>query len=285
MHPRGEASVIDKHFKEGFMGLYDSGNRSFKEWYGTLLMATNDILGPEEASHGVVVKRNEFPVFFNVTDQVGKGKLTAFFEDIPPRSLEIDLPARSCKIMALHAPKFADFIPRRKLFSLKVETNVETFVQFSNSEDGVPLEPKPHYVNSGSSRIAYPGPLGQAETRWIYPDAHKYVGQTFEDRDWFAVLNPSPDRPAQVSIKMCWEGKMIVRQFSIAPERVMGWEPSADEEVVNDTPNARTYGTYVESDIPVVVEGSRRFWLAADKSPLSMWTCLAYPVGNTGIRM
>ncbi len=127
------------------------------------------------------------------------------------------------------------------------------------------------------SYVAYPGPLGKKETKWIYGDGHAIpnkTGKGWEDREWIYILNPDPLKDANVKITFYFKEKQFVHTFTVPAERV----GEVDLIALLDTPKA--FYPVIESDIPVVVNQVRRPVILSSTSPRGGWATLAFQIGG-----
>jgi hypothetical protein len=213
----------------------------------------------------------EWIVIFNPGEAGAKAYATYYFENRPPRTVTRILPARSSSYIVSH--ELGDAVPQGELYGVRIQSNRPVIVQTSRGEyDG-----ENPVTEAMSSFIAYPGPLGVKETRWAYADGLVLSSSSpLEEREWISLLNPLAGRDARVKIHFMQKNSRMSHALVVPAERIR----SLDLMGLETFPKNNLQGVLVESDIPIVVEQVRRAYNRGESKIVSMWACLAQPIGD-----
>ena len=256
--------------------------RTFREWYYPYGIIMPKETTPETAVHGVTSEQIEHLVLANLTQQEATAKITYYFEDDAPIYRTHKVPPRGATIYRFGSLKDEAF-PRRKLFGVKITSDVPIVPQ--STQGGSENVPKPALPsNYESSVIAYPGPLGKKETRWMYPDAHPFLTKSptgWHDWEWITILNPSPDKPANIRITFNFVdrlGTQKLHTLTVPPERIR--HIALHELPLPVMKFADACYPIIESDVPVVVEQTRPPVVASNPGPRGGWNMIALPIGD-----
>lgn len=256
--------------------------RTFREWYYPDGIILPNGTTPEQEVHGSTSRVEEFLVISNLTENDTTAKLTYYFEVDPPREVERKVPARGSTVY--NRGKFPDeTFPYGKLYGVKVVSPDPIMVQPTRAgSEEVPAGQLGGFHEF--STIAYPGPLGKRETKWMYADGHmsrKTATAPGISREWITILNPNPGKDAHIRITFNYVKEQQLLMLTVPAERVKTIALH-DLEILK-TNNA--YYPVVESDVPVVVEQVRRPHNNLSRAPRSGWTLIAYPVGDVDFQI
>jgi len=256
--------------------------RTFREWYYPDGIIMPNGTTPEQEVHGSTSRVEEFLVISNLTERETTATLTYYFEDDSPRQVERKVPARGSTVY--NRAKFpAENFPYGKLYGVRIVSPDPIMVGPTRAgSEEVPLGQLGGFHEF--SLIAYPGPLGARETKWIYPDGHmsrKTASAPGISREWITILNPNPGKAAHIRITFNYVKEQKAMQLTIPAERV---RTIALHGLTLLTSNDAFYPV-VESDIPVVVEQVRRPHNNMSRAPRSGWTLMAYPVGEVDFKI
>ena len=256
--------------------------RTFREWYYPDGIIMPNGTTPEQEVHGSTSRVEEFLVISNLTERETTATLTYYFEDDSPRQVERKVPARGSTVY--NRAKFpAENFPYGKLYGVRIVSPDPIMVGPTRAgSEEVPLGQLGGFHEF--SLIAYPGPLGARETKWIYPDGHmsrKTASAPGISREWITILNPNPGKAAHIRITFNYVKEQKAMQLTIPAERV---RTIALHDLTLLTSNDAFYPV-VESDIPVVVEQVRRPHNNMSRAPRSGWTLMAYPVGEVDFKI
>jgi len=244
------------------------------EWYYADGVIQPDGINPQEAREGVWSPAREWMVIFNLAPRETTATARFYFEDIPPRDFQQKLPARSPGRIVVH--DIPDVVPPKKLYAVRVRCGTPIVVQPTRAE----YEPWNPITHAMASFVAYPGPLGTKETRWVYADGLTLSSANpLEEWEWISILNPDERRDAKVKITFNFAGEQKVHELTVPAERVR----SVDMFNLPIIPKNKISGPIIESDIPVVVEQVRRAYAKGVPVITSLYATMAYPIGDTDI--
>jgi hypothetical protein len=262
------------------------GPPSFREWYYAASLIADKATTPANPVHGVTSSNTEHLCFANLSDKDATAQITYYFEDDEPVHRTRNVPAHGTTIYRHYNFKDENF-PKRKLFGAKIVLDQPTVVQITRGGSEA-VQPPLHPSNFESSVICYQGPLGKKETRWTYADGHPITTtkpRQWSDWEYITILNPNPGKPADVRITFHFVKGLSepkVHTLTVPAERVAN---VALHELKNLPPLDGNQGFYpvVESDVPVVVEQTRRPVVNENPSPRGGWHLIALPIGDTDL--
>lgn len=244
------------------------------EWYYADGTIQPDGINPKEAREGVWSPAREWMVIFNLAPRETTATARFYFEDIPPRDFQQKLPARSPGRIVVH--DIPDVVPPKKLYAVRVRCDTPIVVQPTRAE----YEPWNPITHAMASFVAYPGPLGKKETRWIYADGLTLSSANpLEEWEWISILNPDEKREAKVKITFNFSGEQKVHELTVPAERVR----SVDMFNLPIIPKNKISGPIIQSDMPIVVEQVRRAYAKGVPVITSLYATMAYPIGDTDI--
>lgn len=262
----------------------DAGTRTLQEWYypDSLIMPPGTTR--ESAVHGETAPSTEHLVLANLSGKETTATLTYYFEEDAPVQRVRKVPPRTSTIYRLNKLPDGETFPRGKLFGVKIVSDGPILPQPTR---GIKETAKPGLFPGMNefSTIAYPGPLGKNETKWVYADGHPKKNDDpkgTSDYEWITILNPNQAKDASVRITFNLNnGEQKLHTLIVPAERVR-------TVALHDLPLPKMTTTdafypVVESDIPVVVEQIRRPAFNADRAPWGGWGLIAFPVGNLPI--
>ena len=251
--------------------------RTFREWYYPDGIIMPNGTTPNDEVHGSTSRVEEFLVISNLTEKDTTAKLTYYFEEDPPREVERKVPARGSTVY--NRGKFtSENFPYRKLYGVKIVSPDPIMVQPTRAgSEEVPAGQLGGFHEF--SAIAYPGPLGKRETKWMYADGHmsrKTDTAPGISREWITILNTNRGQDAHIRITFNYVKEQKLMTLVVPAERV---RTIALHDLPLLTSNDAFYPV-IESDVPIVVEQVRRPHNNLSRAPRSGWTLMAYPVGD-----
>jgi hypothetical protein len=261
---------------------------NFREWYYAASLISGKETTPANAVHGVTSGNTEHLCLANLSDKDATATITYYFEEDAPFQRTRKVPAHGTTLYRHYNFKEENF-PIRKLFGAKITTDQPTVVQVTRggTEDvKAPQQPS----NFESSVIAYQGPLGKKETKWTYADGHP-ISTTkptqWSDWEYITILNPNPDKPANVKITFHFTADVSEQKthtLTVPAERVRN---VALHELSNLPALNGNQGFYpiVESDVPVIVEQTRRPVINGNPAPRGGWHLMALPIGDAELEL
>ncbi len=243
------------------------------EWYYADGSIHPDGIDPRQGSPAIWSPGRDWIVIFNLYDKEQEATATFYFEDIAPREHHVVLPPRADVRIEVH--EIPAVVPTNKQYGVRITAPMPIVVQSSRAE-------YEHYnpvSRAMTSRVLYPGPLGQKETRWIYPDSLDLSsGSALEEREWISVMNPG-SRDAHINITFNFGGKQELYALTVPSERVR----SLDLFNLALVPKNVISAPVIQSDVPIVVEQVRRAYVRGVPVIFSLWATLAYPIGDTDL--
>jgi len=246
-----------------------------REWYCSMGLVYRNIPADDGTSRicGVTVRRNEWPVLFNLTGIPANVEFTTYYEDSEPMTLPLSVKPHEAYVLSLHEmDEFAD----GKLMAFRVTSDQSILPQFSYSEDGIPVPGTSLFMSGAGSRHAHPGPLGSREQKWAHADGHTRPSDiAMADLDWFTIFNPHKTQTATIQIELCWANQVITSQITVPPQRVRVYKPGGEAGFHFSL----TFGSIFTSSTPVIVEAVRRFAQNQPFVSLNQWTAPAVAIG------
>lgn len=260
---------------------------TFGEWYYAGSLIAGKETTPANAIHGVTSGMTEHLCLANLSANDATAVITYYFEDDAPFQRSRKVPAHGTTIYRHHNFKEENF-PVRKLFGAKITTDQPTLVQITRGGTESVQAPL-HPSNFESSVIAYQGPLGKKETKWTYADGHPIVTSNprqWSDWEYITILNPNPDKPANVQITFHFIADITtpkVHTLTVPAERLRN---VALHELPMLPALNGNQGFYpvVESDVPVIVEQTRRPVVNENPAPRGGWHLMALPIGDVELK-
>lgn len=260
---------------------------AFREWYYAGSLISGKETTPTNGVHGVTSANTEHLCLANLSDQDGTATITYYFEDDAPFQRTRKLPAHGTTLYRHYNFKEEKF-PIRKLFGAKVTTDQPTVVQITRggTED---VKAPALASNFESSVIAYPGPLGRKETKWTYADGHPLTTtkpRQWSDWEYITILNPNPGQVANVKITFHFVAGLSdkkVHTLTVPAERLRNVALHELPELPKLNGNQGFY-PIVESDVPVIVEQTRRPVVNENPSPRGGWHLMALPIGDVELK-
>ena len=164
-------------------------------------------------------------------------------------------------------------VPPDTRYGVRITSTAPVIVQPTRGE----YSPRDPVTEAMASFVAYPGPLGARETRWAYADGLILDSdEPLEEREWITILNPHANRDATVAIVLLSNDGRRTQTLVVPGERVRSLDLAGLAAVPKNVP----FGVVVESDVPVVVEQVRRAYRKGTPTTVSMFACLAQPIGG-----
>lgn len=256
---------------------------NFREWYYAGSLISGKETTPANGVHGVTSSMTEHLCLANLSGQDATATVTYYFEDDPPFQRTRKVPAHGTTLYRHYNFKEENF-PIRKLFGAKVTVDQPTVVQITRGgTEDVPAPQQPS--NFESSVIAYQGPLGKKETKWTYADGHP-ISTTkptqWSDWEYITILNPNPEKVANVRIVFHFTAAVSeqkVHTLTVPAERLRNVALHELAELPKLNGNQGFYPV-VESDVPVVVEQTRRPVINGNPAPRGGWHLMVLPIGD-----
>lgn len=205
-------------------------------------------------------------------------------------------PARSIRLALHELPALG---PRNQQFALLVRSDRPIFPQHTWAHYR-PLRPIPEDMES---IMLYPGPLGRAQQRWIFPDMYQGVD---DERPWYekealSLLNPG-DAQAEVAITFYdgfWRGDQSYRaapyerplRLSVPARRVLTVRLFDHVDVPRHGGVVRPGGGHrfnmqralrLECSLPLVAQKTRRCQVQFDDTIVGEWSSIGLAAGEGG---
>lgn len=259
-------------------GTDTAAPKPLTEWYYPHGLLMPKGTKPETAVHGVTAKSTEWLAIANLGAAPSTAVVTYYFEEDPPvRRVRQLAPHASCVFETGKVPN-EDF-PRGKLYGVRVVAESPVLVQATQAETE---EVKPGEMpgNSNMSFVAYPGPLGRKETKWVYGDGHAIHNEGkkgWSDHEWITILNPNPGKDAHIRITFNYAAEQVAHALTVPAERVR------TIDLYELLSSNKGFYPVVASDVPVVVEQIRRPVRVENPAPRGGWAALAFPIGDLDI--
>ena len=118
----------------------------------------------------------------------------------------------------------------------------------------------------------------------MYGDAHPFLTKSatgWHDWEWITILNPNPDKPANIRITFHFVerlGPPKTHTLIVPAERIR--HLALHELPLPVMKFADACYPIIESDVPIVVEQTRRPVVAANPGPRGGWNMIALPIGD-----
>jgi hypothetical protein len=275
-HFRDRDSMMDRHDAISLPSAnVQSRSGPLTEWYhayGRVGGPFSDAVGDGESA----IEGREWLLLLNEASSAVDVQLTIFFPDAP--SAETTLTVSGAGSVSYPIHEVRKLVPAATHFGLRVRSHGGPILVQATRGEFAPGDP---VTRSMSSTMAHPGPLGGRETRWAYADALALESNDpLEEREWVAILNPSPDSTANVKITWNCSGRFWNRSGShaltIPAERVQVTELSR----LAAFPKNQLCGVSIDGSIPVVVNQIRRAYRRGEPMATALWVTLAAPLGN-----
>ena len=158
---------------------------------------------------------NEWLVALNLGSVPTDLETTFYYEERPPSTQSWRVGPQATSAIPLHDT--ADLPTEPVRFGVRIRSREPIIIQPTRGES----PPGESVTGAMSSYIAYPGPLGQKETRWAYADglilASRY---DLEEREWIAILNPHPASDAHIELVFLVGGERITEDLTVPAERI-----------------------------------------------------------------
>jgi len=241
------------------------------EWYYAGGLVRAEGAPPRPDRPGIASAAREWIVLLNLSRFPTLATATFYFEDSPPRTSTVVVPGHGRRNIKPH--ELTDLLPAQASYGVRVTSAAPIIVQPTRGEY-LPGDP---VTAAMSSLVAYPGPLGPRETRWAYADGLVLSSaDPLEEREWITILNPDPDRDAAIAIDFLFNDGRQTHALTVPAARVR----SVDLFTLPVIPKNVPFGVVVASDVPVIVEEIRRVYRKGDPLTVSMFACLAHPIGG-----
>jgi hypothetical protein len=222
----------------------------------------------------------------NLSSQDATAQITYYFEEDAPIHRTRAIPAHGTTIYR-HSNFKEENFPLRKLFGARITTDQPTVVQITRGGTEVVQAPA-LASNFESSVLCYPGPLGKKETKWTYADGHPIVTtkpRQWSDWEYITILNPSPDKAATVTITFHFTtaiSEAKVHTVTVPPERLRN-VALHELPMIPALNGNQGFFPIITSDIPVIVEQTRRPVVNENPSPRGGWHLMAMPIGDVAL--
>jgi len=244
------------------------------EWYYADGLIQPEGITRKEAMKGVWSPSAEWMVVSNLSSKETTVKATFYFEDMAPRQLSQKLPARASSHIVVHS--HPEVVPPKKLYGVRVQGEAPFLVQPCRAE----YEPNNPVTAAMAAFVAYPGPLGKKETRWVYADGLVLTSEgPLEEWEWITILNPNAGKDAHIKITFNFAGRQTSHTLTVPAERVR----TVDLFNLPAFSKNSLCQPVVESDVPVVVEQVRRCYAKGIPVIQSMYACMALPIGDVDL--
>jgi len=244
---------------------------SLTEWFYADGIIQPEGISMKEAMKGVWAPTKEWMVISNLSPKETTVTATFYFEDLPPRQKAQKIPARASGYIVVQ--DIPQIVPPKKLYGVRVQGNAPFLVQPCRAE----YEPNNPVTAAMAAFVAYPGPLGKRETKWVYGDGLVLTSEgPLEEWEWITILNPNAGRDAHVKIGFNFVREQKTHALTVPAERVR----TVDLFNLPVFQKNSICQPVVESDVPVVVEQVRRCYAKGIPVIQSIYACLAFPIGD-----
>ena len=251
--------------------LPPTGAAAFDDWY-----CPEGIIRPEGGAGipGIASPAHDWIVLLNLSRLPALVTATFYFEELAPRSTTLLVPGHGRRRLMPDA--LPDLVPRDTRYGLRVTSTAPIIVQPTRGE----YTPGDPVTEAMASFVAYPGPLGTRETRWAYADGIVLASdEPLEEREWITILNPDPARAASLTLVFLLNDGRRTMPLAVPAARLR----SVDLFDLPLVPKNIGFGVVVESDVPVVVEQVRRAYRKGNPTTVSLFACLAQPIGGAAL--
>lgn len=260
-----------------------SDERSFREWYMPNGIFTSRGTTPETSSYDVTGYAQEWIHILNMGKRDATVKVTFFTENAPPKDTVYNVKAGQGQPFNIDESKLQKMVKINTLYGLRVASDEDVILQVTRFESEATPAPEIPGSNQIHSTIAYPGPLGQKEKRWIYVDCWALTHNDFYiEKEWLNILNPSK-KDAEINLTFI-DRRTGLRTHSkqvVKAERIFTLDlVTLPPDVFKDQ---SAISVLVESSEPVVTMQIRRFFHTKDKAPRGIVANIAYPVGDRDV--
>jgi len=214
----------------------------------------------------------DYLTMLNPTKAKAKITITFFWEDEEPTEFKTEIPAQSHQTLPLHTLK-EKIVTRNKVYGTRISSNVPIVVQPTRGE----FEPGNPVTNAMASVVAHPGPLSSKETEWYYADGIVIAREDHPlvESEWISILNPNEDKEAHIVITFFLTTRKSSKyECTVQSNRVR----TIKIDDLKFIPKNEFYGVRVTSDMPVVVQETRRAYQKGNPVPRSMFSVLARPL-------
>jgi hypothetical protein len=261
---------------------------TYREWYYAGSLIADKETTPANPVQGVTSSMTEHLCLANLSSKDATAEITYYFEDDAPLHRTRKVPAHGTTLYRHYNFKEENF-PLRKLFGAKITTDQPTVIQITRGGTEAVQAPA-HPSNFESSVICYQGPLGKKETKWTYADGHPIVTtkpRQWSDWEYITILNPNPGKPANVRITFNFVdgvSEQKVHTLTVPAERIRN--VALHELPMLPALNGNQgFFPIVESDVPVIVEQTRRPVVNENPSPRGGWHLMALPIGDADLEL
>lgn len=242
--------------------------RALTEWYYADGRVNPFGVKPNQSPDQIRTPAREWLVLYNPGELPVSAAITFYFTARAPMTISRSVAPHAGTSVAVH-----EVVPADLAYAVRVRSDRMVIVQPSRGE----YEPDNPVTHAMASFVAYPGPLGKRETKWVYADGLVLRNQDdLEEWEWVAILNPDASRTAKLKLRFESSGQVTTHAIEVAPQRMS----SVDLMHLDAFPKNKLVGVTVESDTPIVVEQVRRAYKKGIPIITAMWACLAFPIGD-----
>jgi len=245
--------------------------KSYREWYSCDGLITDRHNGMEMEGHPMASAG--YVSVLNPNSDAADVTITFYHQNVEPTYHKLNVPPQQTEVVEVHNVEASG--GRNRYYGLKVEADIPVIAQHTTHEykawDRVP--------EGMISVVMYPGPL-EGETEWYFPDSWMGGGGTMSwyERETMTILNPNPT-DAEVTVTFYLDGKTGTEKFTIHGQRVYPlWLFNVEHlGLANGKRSMSQSSMRVTSDLPIVVQKTRKAYLQFDPTTQGMWTSIGIP--------
>ena len=246
--------------------------KSYKEWYSCDGLITDRHSGMEMEGHPMA-SAGYVSVLNPNSEETADVTITFYHQNVEPTYHKLNVPPQQTEVVEVHNVEASG--GRNRYYGLKVEADIPVIAQHTTHEykawDRVP--------EGMISVVMYSGPL-KDETEWYFPDSWMGGGgkMSWYERETMTILNPNPT-DAEVAVTFYLDGKTGTEKFTIHGQRVYPlWLFNVEHlGLANGKRSMSQSSMRVTSDLPIVVQKTRKAYLQFDPTTQGMWTSIGIP--------
>jgi len=245
---------------------------SYKEWYSCDGLITDRHDGREMEGHPMA-SAGYISVLNPSSVETAEVTITFYHQNVEPTYYSLKVPSQRTEVVEVHNIEASG--ERNKYYGLKVEGNIPIVAQHATYE----YEAWNKVPEAMISVVMFPGPLTD-ETEWYFPDSWMGGGgnMSWYEREAMTILNPNPE-DAEVKVTFYLDGKIGKEIFTVHGQRVYPlWLFDIEHlGLANGKRSMSQSSMRVTSDLPIVVQKTRKAYLQFDPTTQGMWTSFGIP--------
>jgi hypothetical protein len=245
--------------------------KTAREWYSCDGLITDRHNGMEMEGHPMASAG--YISVLNPNSDAAEVTITFYHQNTEPTYHKLSVPPQHTEVVEVHNIEASG--ERNKYYGLKVEADIPVIAQHTTHEykawDRVP--------EGMISVVMHPGPL-EGETEWYFPDSWMGGGgkMSWYEREVMTILNPN-DEDAEVTVTFYLDGKTGIEKFTVHGQRVYPlWLFGVEHLGLENGKRSMSQSSMrVTSDLPIVVQKTRKAYLQFDPTTQGMWTSIGIP--------